>query len=283
MRTLFAAILLTLVIAGCSSEPQTAEELKKAGNKAFLAKDYAKARTYFLEALQKKPSDKDLLYFTGMSYKRDFILDSALIYLKKADLLHPDDREINMEIYDVAMTLGEWKYADLAIRTFIRTGDPESMYYRELADIATNMGNRSTAFYYLYKQYDEIGLQEAQRFSQLAGLAADVDSIGLAYRILDSAVTRFGQSDVFEMTRAKILFDDRKLTEAEALLRKLSAKYPDEADISLNLANALANQKSPAKKREALDMYRRIRPSYSNPALVDSIIANVERQLDGEK
>ena len=283
MRTLFAAILLTLVIAGCSSEPQTAEELKKAGNKAFLAEDYAKARTYFLEALQKKPSEKDLLYFTGMSYKRDFILDSALIYLKKADLLHPDDREINMEIYDVAMTLGEWKYADLAIRTFIRTGDPESMYYPELADIATNMGNRSTAFYYLYRQYDEIGLQDAQRFSQLAGLAADVDSIGLAYRILDSAVTRFGQSDVFEMTRAKILFDDRKLTEAEALLRKLSAKYPDEADISLNLANALANQKSPAKKREALDMYRRIRPGYSNPALVDSIIANVERQLDGEK
>jgi tetratricopeptide (TPR) repeat protein len=283
MRTLFAAILLTLVIAGCSSEPQTAEELKKAGNKAFLAEDYAEARTYFLEALQKKPSDKDLLYFTGMSYKRDFILDSALIYLKKADLLHPDDREINMEIYDVAMTLGEWKYADLAVRTFIRTGDPESMYYGELADIASKMGNRSTAFYYLYRQYNEIGLQDAQRFSQLAGLAADVDSIGLAYRILDSAVTRFGQSDVFEMTRAKVLFDDRKLTEAEALLRKLSAKYPDEADISLNLANALANQKSPAKKREALDMYRRIRPNYGNPALVDSIIANVERQLDGEK
>ncbi len=283
MRTLFAAVFLILLIAGCSSEPQSVEELKKAGTKAFLAEDYSKARTYFLQALGKKPSDKDLLYFAGMSYKRDYMLDSALIYLKKADLLYPDDREINMEIYDVATQLGEWNYAERAIRTFIRTGDPESLYYLQLSDLAQNMGNRGNSFYYMYKQYKEIGLNEAPRFAQLAGAAADVDSIDLAYRILDSAVTRFGPSDAFEITRAKILFDDRKLTEAEAILRKLSARYPDQPEISFNLANALVNQHSPEKMREALTIYRRIRSSYQDPATIDSLIATVEQELEDKK
>jgi predicted Zn-dependent protease len=283
MRTFFAAVILILLIAGCSSEPQTVEELKKAGTKAFLAEDYTKARTYFLEALGKKPSDKDLLYFAGMSYKRDYVLDSALIYLKKADFLYPDDREINMEVYELATQLGEWRYAERAIRTFIRTGDPESQYYLELSDLAQNMGNRANSFYYLYKQYNEIGLDEPQRFGQLAGAAADIDSIDLAYRILDSAITRFGPSDGFEITRAKILFDDRKLTEAEALLRKLAAKYPDQPNITLNLANALVNQQLPEKMREALTLYRSIRPSYRDPATIDSIIATVEQGLEDKK
>jgi tetratricopeptide (TPR) repeat protein len=283
MRTLFAAIFLILLIAGCSSEPKTVEGLKKAGTKAFLAEDYTKARTYFLKALHEKPSDKDLLYFTGMSYKRDYVLDSALIYLKKADLLYPDDREINMEIYDLATQLGEWKYADRAIRTFVRTGDAESLYYLELADLARNMGNRANSFYYMYKQYKEIGLNDPQRFAQFAGAAADVDSIDLAYRVLDSAITRFGPSEAFEITRAKILFDDRKLTEAEAILRDLADKYPDQPDISFNLANALVNQQSPEKMREALSIYQRIRPSYRDPATIDSIIAGVEQDLEDRK
>ena len=84
--------ILSGMFLGCSGEKDV-EELRALGKKAFLEQDYQKARQYFLEAITEAPSDRELLFLTGMSFKRDFLLDSAMFYLKKVDLLFPDDRE----------------------------------------------------------------------------------------------------------------------------------------------------------------------------------------------
>ena len=70
--------------------------------KAFLDGQYAEARVNLLQALQEKTSDKDLLYFTALAYQHDFIMDSAFYYMKRANLLHPNDRELTEQFYDIA-------------------------------------------------------------------------------------------------------------------------------------------------------------------------------------
>ena len=81
-------ILLLGVFCG---GPESVEEHRKAGQKAFLNEEYKAARDHFLAALEKAPSDKQLLYFAGLSYKRDYMMDSALVFLQRAALHHPDD------------------------------------------------------------------------------------------------------------------------------------------------------------------------------------------------
>src|SRR5512138_1015978 len=93
-------LLAVLVLLGCSREPKTVADLAAAGDKAYFAGQYPEARVYYFKALAQKPSDKHVLYFTGMSYSREGTLDSALTYLKRADLLYPNDREINSEIHE---------------------------------------------------------------------------------------------------------------------------------------------------------------------------------------
>ena len=275
-------IVLVFLLGVFCGGPKSVEELRKAGQQAFLDQDYKKAREYMLAALEKAPSDKQLLYFTGLAYKMDYIMDSALIYLKRADIHYPDDREIAVNIYEVATAIGEWKYAQEAVMTLVRTGDNEADYYEALADLWNNQGSFFNTFYYLRKMWIEQGIHDQKRFIQIASLAAQIDSLAVADSVLDSAITRFGMNDDLLLVRAKILFNKRKLDEAESLLRELAERHPDNPEIKANLGNALINKGGERNKREALTLYREIRNRMPDPIAVDSIIANIERDLAGD-
>ena len=275
-----ALIASVALIAGCSGEPKSVDGLKKAGIQAYLDNDFPKARKYLREVIERGSSDKQVLMFCGLAYKRDYMLDSALIYLKRADLRYPDDREINQEIYNIAVDLDEWDYAKQAIRTFIRLGDPESKYYSQLAMIYSNQGSYSNVYYYLRKVYLELGMDDPTQFDQLASSAAQMDSFTVANTVLDSAVTRFGDNDQFELTRAKILFHEKKLDEAEKILRGLDDKLGNAADVKMNLANTLANQDSKAKKQEAIDLYKELRSQVADTMHIDSVITMLQDEVE---
>ena len=127
--SMIVAMLLFSCLVSCSGEPSSVEELKAAGQKAFLAEDYKTARDFFLQAIIKAPSDKELLFYTGMAYKRDYLYDSAMFYLKRLDILYPNDRETNEQLYEIAMALKDWDYALAALGGLIRTGDNPEWYY----------------------------------------------------------------------------------------------------------------------------------------------------------
>jgi tetratricopeptide (TPR) repeat protein len=282
-KTTFTVILILLalsILAGCSGKPEGFDNLKAAGMKAFLDGQYSEAREYFLEALNENPSDKETLYFTGLAYRRDFDMDSALIYIKRADLYSPKDREINHTLYEVAVATGDWKYAQRAIMVLVETGDPLQKHLGTLADLWERMGSIVNAFYYLKRQYREVGLDQPDQFVRLAGLAAQSDSLDLANKVLDSAVTRFGPNDDFLFTEAKIRFHEKNLPEAERILRDLLTRHPDDPDFKMNLANSLANQQTRPKQEEALRLFKEIRPNAVDPANLDSIIVLLEKQLE---
>ena len=96
MKKVILLIWLAGLIVGCGGGPNSFDEYKAAGMRAFTDNNYGKAREYLKEALKLNQSDKDVLYFLGMAFKREYYYDSALFYLKRADILYPQDREVSL-------------------------------------------------------------------------------------------------------------------------------------------------------------------------------------------
>ncbi|MFQ5453043.1 MAG: tetratricopeptide repeat protein, partial [Candidatus Zixiibacteriota bacterium] len=151
MKKVFSLFIFSIIISGCTQEPETFEELKKAGEKEFIKENYPAARKYFVTALKLKQSDRDILYFLGLSYQREYLLDSAIYYLKRGDLIYPNDREINLAIYPIAVELQEWENALKAISVLVTTGDPIDKYYKQLVELNIKAEHYIISFIYLKK------------------------------------------------------------------------------------------------------------------------------------
>ncbi len=277
--TLLILMALCALIAGCSGEPKTLEELTKAGAEAFTAEKYADARAYYQKALLLKPSDRQLLYFTGMTFRREEQYDSALSYLKRADLLHPGDREINLEIHDMALKTENNRYAINAIRTLIETGDSEQMYWRELAELYAKDSMPLMTFHYqrlIVNQRPE----SPEEYMRLISIALAVESTQVAKDYLDSAKARFGERNEIKANRAFVMAYERKYDEAEALFREALAEDSTILGFRLGLANVLSMSDDKEKLAEALEHFRMIRARMGqNEYNIDSLISDLEQRI----
>ncbi len=278
MRKLIFTALLVSVMAGCGQQPKTFDELCRAGEEAFAAQKYAKARKYLTQAVAQKSSDRHLLYLLGISYRRDFMYDSAFYYLKRLDLLYPGDREVNQELYTIAKTIREWKSALKAINVLVETGDSAEQYWEELADFNIKIENYTVAYYFSRKLLEKEP-DNPNYYLQVANLASQIDSVDVALAVIDSALERFGQKNEFLVNKGLYLATIRHYQESETLFRSLLTKDTSSVTIRLNLANTLASQDDPAKKREALQLYLRLRPATDDIFRVDSLIEVLQEEL----
>ncbi|RME22399.1 MAG: hypothetical protein D6800_11075, partial [Candidatus Zixiibacteriota bacterium] len=106
LALLSTLVVSTLLLSGCDKKrSETYDTFFQKGMQAFNDGRYAAARDEFARALKLKPSDRDAMYYMGVCYRNDFIYDSAMSYLKRADILHPKDREILKQLYDVSKAL----------------------------------------------------------------------------------------------------------------------------------------------------------------------------------
>lgn len=254
------------------------DELKRAGQKAFLEKNYPEARNYLRKALHEKPTDKELLYYLGMAYRRDQFYDSALVYLKRAQLLHPMDKELNQELLEVATGIQNWEVALSAIQGLIGSGEPESKYYAEQADLWGKLNYPGNAFFWSRKALAQ-DTSNPGIWVMTANYAAQVDSAELALALMDSAIAKFGENDRFTANRASFLSLTGKHREAEDLLRGLVKKDSTNAYFRLNLANVLAAQDAREKKREARDLYAAVKDKVGKELKLDSLIAKLDSTL----
>ncbi len=275
-QAIIISALLALLI-GCGGS-ESVEELRKTGKKAFLEQDYSKARNLFLKGITIAPSDKDLLYFTALCYQRDFVYDSALFYLKRADLLYPDDRELNQTIREVALTLGEWKDAIHATYVLAETGDGYEQYFSQIAEMWNRAGSSLNALYWIRKAMDSQP-DNPNWYLQTANFAAICDSFDLAITIMDSALHVFGEDFRFIANKATYYSHQGRYEEAEKLLRPIATCDTANAAYRLNLAHTLSSQKSRSKKREALKIYREIQSEIDPGHHLDSLITKLEQEL----
>ncbi len=279
MRALATTSLLIILLAGCGKEPSTIAELSEAGEKAFVNQEYAKAREYLSKAVAQKPSDQHLLYLLGISYERDCLYDSAFQYLKRADLLFPEDRETNLALYKVAKTIEEWKSAIEAVHVLIETGDPLEQYYGELGYLNMKVENYRVA-YYFYRKLLEKDPGNPNNYLQVANLAADNDSLGVALAVIDSALQRFGSNDQFLLNKTVYLTALQRFAEAETILRSMLDRDTSSLSIKLNLAHTLASQNSREKKKEAYQLYLQLQPVAGDEFRLDSLIDLLREELN---
>ncbi len=282
LRSILLAGLALGFLISCGQKSQTVEQLQQEGEKAFVNKDYVKARAYFSQAVAKKPSDPHLLYLLGISYQRDYLYDSAFHYLKRAAILFPGDRETNLALYEVARALGEWKSAIQAIHVLIKTGDAIEQYDGELAELNLKNENYQVA-YYFYRKLLNREPDNPNHYLIVANLAIALDSPDVALRVIDSAVGQFGQRDEFLLNKGMYLIAVRKYEESEAIFRSLLAHDSTSQAYKINLANALASQGSKAKKEEAYQLYLDLRQEVGPEFRVDSLLQDIEEELYGEK
>jgi len=279
MRKLILLSILMTLFSGCSKEPQTLEELRQAGEEAFLNQNYADARKYLSQVVAKKPSDRQLLYLLGVSYKRDYIYDSAFHYLKRADLLFPDDRETNLHLYEISSAIEEWNSAIRAIHVLIETGDPIEQYYNELATLNSMIKNHMVAYHFFQKLMEKEP-DNPNYYLQTANMAAKIESLHVSLAVIDSAIERFGSDDEFLLNKGMYLAAKKSYDESELILRSLYAKDTSSFAFQLNLAHVLGSQDTRAKRQEALEMYIRLRPRVDDTFRIDSLIFILQEELN---
>ena len=263
----------------CNREPETLEEFTKAGEKAFVDEKYQQARHYFSQALAKTPSDRNLLYLMGIAYRRELMNDSAIFFLKRADLLYPNNREINLALYEASITSGDYKNARDALKVMVKTGDPIDRHLDELASLSINLNDFSYAYYY-YRQLLELEPENPSRYLQVANTAAEIGSLDISIAVIDSAIEEFGKIEQFMTNKGLYHVGKKEYTISEKIFRTLVAKDSTAMSYRLNLANTLSSQKGIAKKREALQIYIDFREAVGSEPWLDSTISSLEEELN---
>lgn len=279
MKRIFILLILGIFSFGCSSNPKSFEQLLEAGKKAFINEEYSAARDYLGKAVAKRPSHHDVLYFLGLSYARDYLLDSAYFYIKRTDVLYPDDHETNMELFKLARTLKKDKVTIKAIKVLVRTGDPEEDYYEILAKLYER-GNHSYNAYKYARLLLEKEPENRNWYLGAATAAANLDSIHISIRILDSAIEKFGPLPEFRMNKALFLSSVEKYSEAERIFRELYAEDTTLVSCRINLANTLASQKNREKKQEGYQMYKSLKQYGLKEFNLDSLMTALEEELN---
>jgi tetratricopeptide (TPR) repeat protein len=274
----FAALLIGLVLSGCFGS-DSLEELRKSGYESLEKREFAQARGYFLKALEQDARDKETLVGLAQAYRQDSRYDSAIYYYKRADLMHPKDREILQQIREVAVVLGDWQNAIDAIESMIRLGDPKDMWHEQLADLWLKNGQPGRAFFHARRAV-VYGTNNPAIYLQAANWAAQHDSTSAAFEIFDSAIAKFGPLDPFVVNKALLLSMTGQQRQAEALIREaVERESPPPPDLQFNLANILASQPERAKKQEALTIYRELGNRYPGQFQLDSLISALDAQL----
>ncbi|MFZ1683712.1 MAG: hypothetical protein WAU88_06225 [Candidatus Zixiibacteriota bacterium] len=278
--SLFAICLsVGLLAVSCSREPQTLDELRSAGQREFNDAHWSQARSYFQKALAKAPSDKQLLYLTGLCYKRESIYDSAVVILKKADYLYPRDREINLALREVADLDGKWGYAIGAISVLVATGDKIEDWYTDLARLSARNNEPLISMFY-QRKLQKINHEDLQEWTRLITVSLMIDSIPIAQIYLDSAIAKFGMNDDLMACRGKLEGALGNMAEAERIFRILYVKNPNLSANKYNLANVLSHANDKSLKMEAIELLKLIPEAEQKIYRADSLIILIQKQVD---
>lgn len=277
-RLLLIPLIAAILILACASEPETFDERLKAGERAFVGGEYFKARGYLLQALQEKPSDRHPLYLLGLTYSRELMYDSAAYYLGRANILYPDDREINLGLYEAALNIEDWESARAALRVLVKTGDPVESHLETLAELSLQMEDLPWAHYY-YGQLLNKESDNPNRWIQTANTAADMGSLFVAIDLLDSAIEEFGPNESFLANKGIYHAVLGQYPESEKIFRSLIVADTTAIAYRINLASALASQPDKQKKREALSLYFLARDVLGADSRLDSLIGVLETEL----
>ncbi|RKX22692.1 MAG: hypothetical protein DRP35_01300 [Candidatus Zixiibacteriota bacterium] len=279
MKRIIILFIFSLIGFGCSSQNKDSEYYLKSGQKSFLAGKYSEATNFFLDGLKHSPSNHELLYYTGLSYQKEYMYDSSLFYLKKVDLLFPHEREINLAIYQVAPKVKDWENSIKAIKVLIKSGDKEEKYWKDFIQYYGNREMYVNSMYYLRKVIPKEP-ENIEPYLQMCNFSALAESLETAQAYNDTAVDKFGYLDELKSNQGTILAFRGELKKAEKIFRELFNLDTTNIYYKTNLASTLSEQKNISKKKEALKLFEEVRLQTSaNSLQLDSIVNNLKKEI----
>ncbi len=277
-RVLLILFALVLVLS-CSQKGSDTDTYLKEGQKAFLAGNYSEARDLFGKGLTLAPSNQDMIYYMGLSYQKEYVYDSALFYVRKADLLYQRNREINLALVQIAPQVQNWELAIQAMLTLIELGDSPKQYWAQLAEYNAYRKYYVHVLYYTRKIVEQ-SPEDTAAYLRLIGAAVSANSLYTASAFLDTAVDKFGPRDEFMANRGAIHSFRGQYQEAENIFRNLLAKDSANTFYKLNLASTLASFDRRDKKEEALTLLHVIKNELGVAYGIDSLIIRTSQELE---
>jgi len=275
------AFLIILLLSACGDKSSDdIGGLKRRGLTALEEQRFNDALNSFRAALRQQPSDRDLLYYAGLSFRKMDMPDSAVSYFGRARVLFPRDREINRQLLELCPMLDNYNCALQAIATLISTGDNERMYWPQLADLNYLNGEMSLAvrYYRLLLADDNTHIKYYMNLWQaLMELGKPLEAV----KVLEEALDRFGPSISLLGNLAVNYIRLNNFYKAENYLRQGLEIAPNSVPAWINLAHVLTEFDDRDKKEEALEIYKKYREAAPPMYNLDSIITALEEELSG--
>ncbi len=277
MFRFLSALLILLVILSCGGGSKEPVDLMARGQEAFRQGDYYEARLAFAQLQKTEPTNRDYLYWLGRTYLRELMYDSAVLYLKQADYIHPSDSAVLAELYRACWGAGEWQDGRRAAENLVRYGMADDSALIYLVDLSIR-GEEFIHTYYYTRKLLERHPDEPQYYLDAINSAAEIDSLDAALEIADMAINRFGPHDKFMAAKGFVLVGKNRLNQAEAIYRELYSRDTSMAEHKMNLANVLSQQPSREKKRRAYELYTEVTRVYQSP-VIDSLMEELAGEL----
>ena len=270
-------VIILLSVFACSQKEKTIDELLASGQKSYDSGDYFLARSYFGRALKKEPGNRYALYHLGRTYFAENMYDSSYAVLSRAEKLYPGSREVNTVLHEASARTGHYQEAINALLALARAGDPVEQYYKQMAEYAFADTIAHTAYYY-YRKLIETEPDSLNYYLRCAESAVYKEDILSGIEVLKLALKRFGDRPQILSFLGQYYSYIRAYAESERALRTLLQK--DSSMVyQLQLATSLAFQDDLGKKREAYDIFKRLRAKTTNQNKIDSLISYLEREL----
>ena len=282
MRKLSIFLILTCLVAILScGEAEDFDSLAKEGLAAYHKADYNKAIHLYRKALHLKPSDRDLLYNIGSAFFKLDLLDSALIYFHRVNILYPADYAINKELFRLCSLTEDYNCALSAVQMMIANGESEEMFWIPLADLNFFNGN-----YKLAKKYYQLLINDDPKEGRyrwnLSECFAQLNKPDEAIRVLKEAIAKLGANPVAYSQIAVNHITLREFDQAEIYFRKAIEFEPQNVSLWINLAHTLNEQGTRDKKEEALAIYKLYYIDTPEMFQLDSLIKALDVEL-GQK
>jgi len=269
-----------VAILSCG-EAEDFDSLAKEGLAAYHKADYNKAIHLYRKALHLKPSDRDLLYNIGSAFFKLDLLDSALIYFHRVNILYPADYAINKELFRLCSLTEDYNCALSAVQMMIANGESEEMFWIPLADLNFFNGN-----YKLAKKYYQLLINDDPKEGRyrwnLSECFAQLNKPDEAIRVLKEAIAKLGANPVAYSQIAVNHITLREFDQAEIYFRKAIEFEPQNVSLWINLAHTLNEQGTRDKKEEALAIYKLYYIDTPEMFQLDSLIKALDVEL-GQK
>nr|MBN2277840.1 tetratricopeptide repeat protein [candidate division Zixibacteria bacterium] len=277
--SIFLAVTTILLIGGgCGRSEDEARRLKQEGNLALQSGDTDRALKLFKEGLEIRSSDRDFLFNIGICFKRLDILDSALVYFRHTRILYPRDPEVNRELIHLCPIYGDYDCAINAIAMLVSMGDNEQLYWSRLAELYYRKNEYGMAVKY-YKLILADNPDDWNAYLSLSTTLAQMGKTEESNDFLQAHIDRFGPSAEAYTNMAVNFITLKNIQQAEQCFRKSLALNPEKIPVWINLANVLSEQKDMAKKREALEIYKKYRQQTPKFYNLDSLIPALEQEI----